>query len=111
MCSYVFTIELKDDPDVVESYKKYHRQIWPEVKRDLKNVGIQNMRTYLLGRRMVTFIQANDGFDPAKDLANYATCDRTREWDRIMGTYLKPVKEAKPDEWWAPMEQVYDSEW
>jgi L-rhamnose mutarotase len=111
MRTHVFTIELKNEREVIESYKNYHKHIWPEVKKDLEAVGIRRMETYLLGNRLVTFIQAEDTFDPKKDLLNYASCERTREWDRIMNGYQKPVADAKPGEWWASMELVYDSGW
>ena len=37
--------------------------------------------------------------------------DRTRkaaEWDELMRTFQEPVAEARPGEWWASMECVFD---
>jgi len=46
------SLMLKDDKEIVERYKEYHRKAWPEVVARLREVGIVNRRVYLLGRRM-----------------------------------------------------------
>ena len=46
---------LKDDKEIVERYKEYHRKAWPEVVARLREVGIVNRRVYLLGRRMFMY--------------------------------------------------------
>ena len=39
MKEYALTINLKDDPDLIEQYKVYHRNVWPEVLAGLKVRG------------------------------------------------------------------------
>jgi len=36
MKTFAMTLNLKDDPKVIEKYKGYHRTVWPEV---LKGCG------------------------------------------------------------------------
>ncbi len=36
----VLTINLKDDPQVVEAYRRYHREVWPEVQQSLRRFGV-----------------------------------------------------------------------
>jgi hypothetical protein len=41
---YGLTINLKDDPKVIETYKEYHRHLWPEVEASLHRAGIARTR-------------------------------------------------------------------
>jgi len=43
MQSYGMTLMLKDDEDIVERYRRYHRDAWPEVIARLREVGIVEM--------------------------------------------------------------------
>ena len=47
--SYAQTICLKDDPEGIAEYKRYHANSWPEVLEALKAVGILRMKIFLLG--------------------------------------------------------------
>ncbi|NKB70727.1 MAG: L-rhamnose mutarotase [Candidatus Latescibacteria bacterium] len=106
---YGLAIDLVDDPQLIEKYKEYHRQPWPEPLQGLKEVGIEDMKIFLLGRRMFMFMSTVDQFDPAIDFARYMEQNpKAQEWDDLMRTYQQKLPEAGPDEWWAFMEQVFD---
>ena len=102
------TLMLKDDEEIVERYKEYHRHAWPDVLDRLRAVGIVNMRIYLLGRRMFMYMEAADGFDPSRDFPKLNKVPRYREWDELMRTLQERAPEAGADEWWAAMEEVFD---
>jgi L-rhamnose mutarotase len=40
---YGMTLMLKDDEEIVERYKEYHRRAWPGVVDRLREAGIVNM--------------------------------------------------------------------
>ena len=102
-------LNLKDDPDVIEQYKAYHRDVWPEVLDSLREVGITHMDIYLLGSRLFMAIETVDDFDPVHDFPRHLEMHpRCREWDVLMRNFQERVPEAKPDEWWATMEQVFE---
>ena len=46
---YCQTLDLKDDPELIEEYKKRHGQAcyWPEIGEGIKSVGILEMEIYL----------------------------------------------------------------
>ena len=48
MRSFAMTLNLKDDPQTVETYKEYHRKVWPEVLEGLKGIGISKMKIFSL---------------------------------------------------------------
>ena len=88
MKQYGRTINLKDDPKIVERYLEHHRAIWPEVERGLKSIGI--------------------AFDPDRDFPRYeASNPRNREWQELMASMQEQVPGAKPGEWWAEMKLVF----
>src|SRR3979490_1149115 len=99
---------LKDGEEVVERSKKYHQKAWPEVVDRLREVGIVNMRIYLLGRRMFMYMEAVDGFDPDRDFPKLNEVPRYREWAELMRTLPARAPEAAGAQWARPMEGVFD---
>src|SRR5260370_39671198 len=108
MQSYGMTLMLKDDEEIVERYKEYHRKAWPEVVSRLRENGITEMRIYLLGRRMFMYMEAGDGFAPERDFPKLAEDPRYREGDELMRGLQQPAPEARAGEWSAPMREVFD---
>ncbi len=102
------TLMLKDDDEIVERYRQYHRKAWPEVIARLREVGVLEMRIFLLARRLFVYMEAVDGFAPEREFPRLAEDARYREWDELMRGLQQPAPEAKPGEWWAPMEEVFD---
>ena len=111
MRTYGLTLLLKDDADVIDRYKRQHREAWPEVIGRLKEIGITEMKIYLIGRRLFMFMEAVDGFDPTRDFPRLSELARYREWDELMSSMQERVPEAKEGEWWAAMEEVFDLNW
>jgi L-rhamnose mutarotase len=103
------TINLKNDPEIIERYLAHHRAIWPEVERGLKSIGITRMFIFKLERQLFMFMETTDEFDAARDWPRYeASHPRIKEWQDLMASFQEPVPNAKPGEWWAEMEQVFD---
>lgn len=105
---YAQTIDLKDDPQIVETYVAHHRAVWPEVERGLQATGIQRMRIWRLGRRLFMLMETADTFEPARDWPRYMASDpRIAEWQSLMESMQQPAPGAQAGEWWAEMELVY----
>lgn len=112
MKHFASTLCLQDDPQKIEMYKEYHRKVWPEVLADLRRGGIRDMKIFLRGRRMFMFIETEDDYDPADGLRRAGSSSpKSREWNELMATLQERAPEANPDEWWAPMELVFDTSW
>ena len=71
MKSFAMTLDLRDDPDVIAEYKRYHREVWPEVIEGLRSVGILKMKIFLKGTRMFMYIETEDDFEPTRDFQAY----------------------------------------
>ena len=46
---FCFPLDLKDDPALIDEYRKYHENTWPEITQSLKGCGIEDLEIYLLG--------------------------------------------------------------
>ncbi len=108
MKHYGLTLNLKNDPALIEAYKAYHHDAWPEVVDALKAVGITKMNIYLLGCRLFMTMETVDNFHIDRDFPRYLKENpKCKTWDKLMRTFQEPVAEAEPDEWWARMELVF----
>ena len=108
MKHFGMTINLKDQPDLIEQYKTYHRNVWPETLAALKEVGITKMNIYLLGRRMFMAMETVDDFDIDRDFPRYLEQHpRCREWDELMRTFQTNVPEAPVGTTWVEMKEIH----
>jgi len=107
---FCLTLDLKDDPNLIAEYRRYHEKIWPEITRSIKDSGIEDMEIYLLGTRMFMIIEVNGSFSfdtkAKSDLAN----PKVREWEELMWKFQQPLPNAKPGEKWLLMERIFQLE-
>ena len=108
---HVFTLNLKDDPAVIQAYVRHHRDVWPEVQASLLRVGVQQMDIYLLGRRLVMIVEMRDSIDYGVAFKSHASSSaRVAEWEHLMKAMQEPAAGARAGEWWAVMEPVFHLE-
>src|SRR5688500_13380615 len=104
----VLTLDLKDDPALIEAYRAHHRAVWPEVLESLRAVGVRAMDIYALGRRLVMVMDTADDFDLAESFARHNASDpRCAEWEALMKTFQVPPPGARPGQLWTRMERVF----
>lgn len=104
---YCLTLDLKDNPELIAEYKRYHEKIWPEITNSITSAGIEDMEIYLLGTRMFMVMEVNDQFSfEAKAKADRQN-PRVREWEDLMWKFQEPLPGAKPDEKWLLMEKIF----
>jgi L-rhamnose mutarotase len=107
---FCLTLDLKNDPQLIAEYKRYHEKIWPEITRSIKDSGIEDMEIYLLGTRMFMIMEVSEDFSfEAKAKADHLN-PRVQEWERLMGRFQQLLGEAKPGEKWLRMERVFKLE-
>jgi L-rhamnose mutarotase len=108
MIRSVFMVNLKDDAAAIDAYRRFHREVWPEVLHSLRLVGVQRMDIHLLGRRAVMIVEMADGLDyRAAFKAHAASSQRVAEWEGLMKSLQEPPAEARAGDWWALMEPVF----
>jgi L-rhamnose mutarotase len=110
MKCFAQALDLKSDPALIAAYKEHHRRVWPEVTAALRRIGITRMRIFLLGHHLFMYYEAPDSFIPERDYQSYAKDARCAAWDTLMRGFQARVPEARPGDWWAPMDLVFDLE-
>ena len=107
---YCLTLDLKDDPQLIAEYKRYHDKIWPEITLSIKDAGIEDMEIYLLGTRMFMVMEVNEQFSfEAKARADRQN-PKVREWEELMWKFQEALPGAKPGEKWLLMEKIFKLE-
>jgi len=106
---YCFALDLKDDPKLIERYKKYHQtdQVWPEIVASIKGAGIEELDIYLVGNRLFMIMVVNDSFSfeakQAVDLSN----PKVVEWEQLMWQFQQQLPWAKGGEKWLLMDNIF----
>ncbi len=107
---YCLSCDLKDDPKLIEEYKKHHAagNAWPEITKSIKDAGIVDMQIYLTGNRLFMIMEVDDDtFDPEKKAAMDAENPKVNEWETLMDTFQQRLPWAENDEKWVAMEQIF----
>jgi L-rhamnose mutarotase len=108
MDRYCFTLDLRNDPKLISTYKSYHRSVWPEVKDNIKAVGIENLEIYLVANRLFMIMDVNDDFSfEAKEKADSSN-SKVQEWEKLMWNFQQALPWSKPGEKWVLMDQIFE---
>ena len=110
MKRYCQTLTLPDDPALIEKYCEVHAHVWPEVIAGQHEVGILQMQIWRHGRSLFMMMDTVDSFDFERDMARLATLPRQAEWEAYVAQFQGCSAEARSDEKWRLMEQIFDSE-
>ena len=107
MKRYCQTLELRDEPEMVEKYVEAHRKVWPEVQEGIREVGIVDMQIYRLGTRLFMIMDTVDEFDFVKDNARLATLPRQAEWEAYVAQFQGCDPGAASTEKWKLMDKIF----
>ena len=107
---YCKTLELKNDPELIENYKKVHAPgaVWPEITRGMKEVGILDMEIYIYANRLFMIMDTVPEFDHNKAMAVLAEKPRQKEWEAWVSQFQDTSEEATADEKWQLMERIFE---
>ena len=107
---YCKTMMLKDDPQLIEEYKKVHAKgnAWPEITQGMKDVGIIDMEIYLYNNRLFMIMDTIPEFDHNKAMTELAGKPRQAEWEAFVSRFQVSGKEATANDKWQLMERIYE---
>lgn len=106
---YCKTLKLKDDPQLIEEYKKVHAPgaAWPEITRGMKEVGIVDMEIYISGNQLFMIMDTLPDFDHEEAMKELAQKPRQAEWEAFVSRFQKTSSDASAGEKWQLMERIY----
>jgi L-rhamnose mutarotase len=106
---YCKTLDLEDDPQLIEDYKKVHGQgaVWPEITQGMMDVGILDMEIYISGNQLFMIMDTVPDFQHDKAMAALAAKPRQAEWEAYVSKFQKTSARASADEKWKVIERIY----
>ena len=108
MSRHVLTVDLRDDPAAIATYREYHQRVWPEVLDSLRSAGVASMDIHMYGRRLVMVLDLVDGLTVQQVFAAHASSHpRVQEWERLMRSLQEPSLNGSQTESWAVMEPIF----
>ena len=102
MARIAFQLVIK--PGCIDAYDESHRQVWPEMLRALKSVGISNYSIFRRDRLLVLVLEVDD-FERA--WANLDKDPVNLRWQKEMAPLFEPLTGLEPGERFAMMREVF----
>jgi L-rhamnose mutarotase len=103
---YLFC-DLIDDEKLISEYKAYHKNVWPEIIKSIKDSGIVNMEIYNKGNRLFMVMEVNDTFSFEKKSSMDTNNPKVQEWETLMWNYQQKVPIAKEGEKWLLLDEIF----
>ena len=107
---FVLTLDLKDDPKLIEEYEYWHRpeNAWPEIPEGIKKVGILEMNIFRYKTRLVMIMETKPDFDFERDMERLSQLPRQEEWEDFVSKFQKSVPGVPSGEKWQRMKQIFE---
>ncbi len=109
MRRYCLACDLKDNPELIAEYKRYHAagNTWPEITESIKDAGILDMEIYLTGNRLFMIMEVDETFDFFRKARMDADNPRVQEWEKLMSQFQQLLPWADKGEKWVVMEKIF----
>ena len=107
MKRYCFALDLVNNPELIQSYKEHHLNVWPEIEDSIQSSGIEFLEIYLVGNRLFMILDTSENFSLAEKSTSDQSNPKVQEWERLMWNYQKALPTAKPGEKWLQMDLIY----
>ena len=107
---YCFALDLKDDPDLIAGYERYHAPggVWPEIIDSIKSAGIEVLDIYRTGNRLFMIMEVSEDFSFEKKADSDAANPKVQAWEELMWKFQQPLPWAKENEKWVLMKNIFE---
>ena len=107
MARYCFALDLKNDPQIIEEYERYHQAVWPDILQSLRDSGIIDMEIYRVLNRLFLIIEGDATFSFEKKIAMDSLNPKVQEWEALMWNYQQGLPGLPPGAKWMPAKLVF----
>ena len=106
---YCQTLDLKDDPDLIQEYIKRHGELncWPEILQGIRSVGILEMEIYQIGTRLFMIVETHNDFEWDSAFEKLSKLPRQSEWEEYMSIFQQADPQATSSEKWKLMDRIF----
>ncbi|HEU4576557.1 MAG TPA: L-rhamnose mutarotase [Chitinophagaceae bacterium] len=105
---YCLALDLKNDPALIDEYEKYHRNVWPEIIKSIKDAGIAVLDIYRTGNRLCMIVEVDEDFSFEKKAAADRDNPTVQEWEALMWKFQQALPWAKAGEKWILMDKIFE---
>jgi len=96
--------QLRIREGMIEAYEEAHRNVWPELLRELEGMGVAEYSIFRRGQQLFLYMQVPD-FQHV--LARMAASEVNQRWQQVMAPLFEPVPGIGADEPFAMMKEVF----
>lgn len=104
---YVLTLDLKNDPALIQEYEKYHQKVWPEVRKSLFDAGVVEMEIYRWGNRLFMIMEVDESFSFERKAVLDAGNPVVQEWEQLMSTFQQILPDSPSEGKWQLMKNIF----
>ncbi len=101
---------VKIQKELIEEYKAYHRQVWPEVEQMMTVCGFRNVSIFLHENTLFLYQEYHGPIPIEAAYRKYAENAKCRKWEEVMSQFQEQSQNSLPGIRWTRMEEVYHFE-
>ena len=104
---YCLALDLQKDAGLIAEYEKWHKDVWPDIKKSIWDGGITDMEIYRLEDRLFMIMETAEDFSFEKKGAMDAANPVVQQWEELMWKYQVAVPGGRPGEKWRLMTKIF----
>lgn len=106
---YCQTLDLKDDPELIDEYIRCHSEAeaWPEIREGIRAVGILEMEIYILDSRLFMIVETPLDFEWETAMQKLASLPRQAEWENFVSRFQQSDPQATSAQKWQLMDRMF----
>jgi L-rhamnose mutarotase len=93
-------------PENRDEYEKLHRNVWPEVLKQISKSNIRNYSIFRYGNLLFSYFEYV-GENYELDMKLMSEDQATQRWWEVCGPMQSPVEIRKDGEWWSEIPEVF----
>tara|TARA_Y100000996_G_scaffold388747_1_gene348561 strand:+ start:50 stop:394 length:345 start_codon:yes stop_codon:yes gene_type:complete len=105
---YCFALDLKNDPQIIQTYIDYHKNVWPGIYKSIKDSGIKHLEIFHTHDRLFMVIEGNENFSLEQKAKMDSENPLVKEWEELMWKYQQALPNTKPGIKWVLMDKIFD---
>ncbi|MBW4028174.1 MAG: L-rhamnose mutarotase [Acidobacteria bacterium] len=107
MQRYCFALDLRPDHVLIAEYIRLHEEVWPEIKKSIRDAGVLDMQLYCLGNRLFMIMDTLDDFTLERKAAMDAANPKVIEWETLMANFQEVDDAGDPTRKWQLMHKIF----
>jgi|SRR5690606_1456999 len=107
MRRYCLALDLKNDLKLIKEYIDWHQNVWPEIKINMIDCGINSLEIYNYQNRLFMIMEVNDDFSFDRKSQLEAANEKVQEWEEMMWKYQEKLPGTDSAEKWVLMNRIF----